>query len=441
MSRFFKYLLVANFIAVVWLLASASANAAERIKINSGNFSPIPVAIPDFAGESIGLARDAQEVIVNDLKRSGLFRIVDGRNVAPNGMGADTQPDLGAWKATGAEALVTATVNTGMEVQVRVWDIHGVKQITGRNFKAAENAWRSVSHRVADTIYTALTGEAGYFDSRIAYVAESGSWNKRVTRLAIMDSDGENNRYLTDGSNLVLTPRFDPKQQRLTYFSFEGRKKPSVYLYDLESGNETRLIDMPGMTFSPRFSGDGTKLGMTVENRGNSDIYVYDIGSRSVKRVTSAPSIETSPSFSPDNGRISYTSDAGGNQQIYVMNSDGSGQHRISFGDGEYSTPVWSPRGDYIAFTKMTHGQFYIGIMRPDGGGEKLLTGSFLDEGPSWSPNGRVIIFNRGNPSSAGRPGGNAIYTVDITGNNVQRLNTQTSAIDPSWSPILTRGN
>jgi TolB protein len=440
MYNYLRYLLVLSLFFVALTSTSGKAYAIERIKITSGNFSPVPIAVPDFESESLGLGRDVHSVIVNDLQRSGLFKIVNSKGIAPQVMGADSQPDLAVWKATGAEALVTATVNSGFEVQVRVWDVPGQKQLIGKNFRSSESAWRSVSHKVADTVYSALTGETGYFDSRIAYVAESGSWNKRITRLAIMDSDGENNRFLTDGSNLVLTPRFDPKQQRLTYFSFEGKKKPSVYIYDLETGSESRLIDMPGMTFSPRFSADGNKLAMTVENRGNSDIYVYDIASRGVRRITTAPSIETSPSFSPDNSNITYTSDAGGRQQIYVMNADGSGQKRISFGGGDYSTPVWSPRGDYIAFTKMTGGQFYIGIIRPDGSGEKLLTGSFLDEGPSWSPNGRVLIFNRGNPSSKGRPGGNAIYTVDITGNFVQRIDTPTSAIDPSWSPTLNRG-
>ena len=268
------------------------------------------------------------------------------------------------------------------------------KEIIALAFTTTPNNWRRVGHIISDKIYERLTGEQGYFDTRIIFVSETGPKNQRIKKLAIMDQDGFNTKYLTLGNELVLTPRFNPANQMVTYLSY-FKNLPRVYLLDIETGVQEVVGNFPGMTFAPRFSPDGKKIIMSFAKDGNSDIYTMDLTSRVVERITEHSSIDTSPSYSPDGKFICFNSDRSGLQQIYVMKNDGSNIKRITFGDGIYGTPVWSPRGDLIAFTKVRKGRFYIGVMRPDGSGERLLTENFYQEAPSWSPNGRVLIFYR----------------------------------------------
>ncbi|MDR4308128.1 Tol-Pal system protein TolB [Chelatococcus sambhunathii] len=416
-------------------LVAAPARAQVSVDINQGNVQPLPIAIPDFLanGGDPQLARDIAGVITADLKNSGLFAPVDKKAFIEKISSFDAPPRFGDWRIINAQALVTGQVVRGpdgrMSTQFRLWDVFAGNQLEGQQFVTDKN-WRRVAHLIADMIYERLTGEKGYFDTRVVYVSETGSKDKRVKRLAIMDQDGFNNRFITSGSELVLTPRFSPTSQEITYMSF-GNEDPRVYLLNIETGQREAVGNFPGMTFSPRFSPDGQKVAMSLEQGGNSSIYAMDLRSRATTKLTDSGAIDTAPSYSPDGSKIVFESDRGGNQQIYVMSAGGGGAQRISFGEGRYSTPVWSPRGDLIAFTKQAGGQFSIGVMRPDGSGERILTTGFHNEGPTWAPNGRVLMFFRDTG------GGPKIYSIDITGRNERQIPTQGFASDPAWSPPL----
>ncbi len=437
MTRSFRHLLFC--LAALFLLTAPPAHAALRIDITKGHVEPMPIALPNLAGNPIGA--EIIQVVAADLERSGLFRPISQDAYIEQITAQTVTPRFADWRQISAAALVTGTVTpTGggkVKVSFRLWDVYGEQQMTGKEYNTFENNWRRIAHIMADAIYERLTGESGYFDSRIVYVAESGPELKRVKRLAIMDQDGENHKFLTDGRFLVLTPRFSPNSQEILYMSYAGRQ-PRVYLRDLQTGREESLGTFEGMSFAPRFSNDGSSIVMSIAQGGSTHIYKMDLRNRNLIKLTSGSGIiDTSPSYSPDGSRITFNSDRGGSQQLYVMNADGSGIQRISFGDGRYGTPVWSPRGDLIAFTKMSGGRFYIGVMRPDGSGERLLTESYLDEGPSWSPNGRVIVFHRQFPGGRGRSGATKLYTVDVTGYNLREVLTPMDASDPAWSPLL----
>ena len=420
-------------------LYGQDSRAELRIDITQGNVEPLPVAITDFVGsdESISqIGADMAKVITDNLERSGLFRPIDKRAFIQNTASIQVQPRFSDWRVISAQALVNGaiTIVDGGKVRVefRLWDVFAETQIVGRAYTTVSSNWRRIAHKVSDDIYERLTGESGYFDTRIVYVAESGPKEQRVKRLAIMDQDGANHTYLTDGRELVLTPRFSPALQEITYLSYFGNK-PRVYLFNLQTGRRELLGVFPGMTFAPRFSPDGNSVIMSHASNGNTDIHVMDLRTRRPQKLTSDPAIDTSPTYSPDGERIAFNSDRGGSPQIYVMNADGSDQKRISFGKGSYATPVWSPRGDLIAFTKWRQGRFHIGVMRPDGSGERLLSESFLDEAPTWSPNGRVIMFFR---QERGESGKTRMFSVDLTGYNLREVITPGDASDPAWSPL-----
>jgi TolB protein len=422
---------------IVGLMAAAvtPAFAAVEININKGNVEPLPVAITDFQSAD-ELGANISAVVAADLKRSGLFAPIDKAAFIEKITNPDQPPRFEDWKVINAQALVTGRVvkegDGRLRAEFRLWDSFAGKQLTGQQFFAQPANWRRVAHIIADQIYEKITGEKGYFDTRIVFVSESGSKIERKRQLAIMDQDGANVRTLTSANDIVLTPRFSPNQQEVTYMSFEGNQ-PRVYLLQLETGQREVVGNFPGMTFSPRFSPDGQRVIMSLQQEGNANIYTMDLRSRTTTRLTATAAIDTSPSYSPDGSKIVFESDRGGRQQLYVMGADGSGQTRVSFGDGSYSTPVWSPRGDLIAFTKQSGGKFSIGVMKPDGSGERLLTTGFHNEGPTWAPNGRVIMFFR---QDAGA-GGPQLYSIDLTGYNEQRIATPNFASDPAWSPLL----
>ncbi|MBB4267292.1 TolB protein [Roseospira visakhapatnamensis] len=428
-------------LAAVWMmtLVAGPAMAQVRIDITGGRQDPLPIALPDFAGsETAGDAQRGREittVITSDLRGSGLFRPLDPAAFIETLASLEQRPQFENWRTLNAQALVQGQVITQpdgrIQVGFRLWDVFAAQQLVGTQIVTEPDNWRRAAHMVADEIYKALTGEDGYFDTRIVYIAETGPATNRVKRLAIMDQDGANNRTLTDGQSLVLTPRFSPTAQEITYMSYY-QGVPRVYLFNIDSGRRELLGDFPGMTFAPRFSPDGNRVVMSMAQGGNSDIYVMDLRTRQSRQLTRNPGIDTSPSFSPDGSRITFNSDRGGSQQIYVMSTGGGGAERISFGDGRYATPVWSPRGDLIAFTKMKGGRFYIGVMKPDGSGERILSQGYLVEGPTWAPNGRVIMYFRQQPG-----GGSRLYSVDLTGSNERPVPTPTEASDPAWSPLL----
>ena len=422
--------------AVLALLAAIAwpAWAALHVDVTQGNTQPMPIAIPDF----IGGAQGAQiaGVVRADLDRSGLFRTLDQKSFVEQIRDINTPPQFNNWRVINAQALVTgqavAQPDGRLRADFRLWDVYGEQQMLGLSFATTPENWRRIAHMIADKIYERITGEKGYFDTRIVFIAESGPAMKRVKRLAVMDEDGANPIFLTNGSYLVLTPRFNPTAQMIAYMSYAGGR-PRVYLFDLESGRQEMLGNFPNMTFSPRFSPDGNKVVMTLESRGNSDIYAMDLRTRAVNRLTSDPAIDTGGSYSPDGTQIAFESDRGGSQQVYAMNADGSNVHRLSFGGGKNGTPVWSPRGDMIAFTKQANGAFRIGVMRTDGSGERIITRGWEDEGPTWAPNGRVLMFTR--TERGGR--GSSIWSVDVTGRNERRVPSPGAASDPAWSPLI----
>ncbi len=423
-------------VALTLFAGSAFAQSASVV-VDQGTRSPIPIAITTLTGAGGGEANGANisKVVAADLERSGLFRPISPSAFIENVTNGDATPRFSDWRQINAQSIMTGTITPiggdRVKVTFRLWDALGETQIAGKEFNTFTRNWRRVSHLIADEIYKRMTGELGYFDTRIVYVAESGSQIKRVKRLAIMDQDGENHKYLTDGQQLVLTPRFSPNTQQILYMSY-ANNQPRVFLRDLQTGREESLGKFNGMSFSPRFNHDGSRMLMSIAQGGQTSIYEMDLRSRSMKRLTNTPGIDTSPSYAPDGHAIVFNSDRGGSQQIYTMDGSGGNVKRISFGSGNYATPVWSPRGDKIAFTKMSGGQFYIGVMNVDGSGERLLTQSWLVEGPSWAPNGRVIVFNRGAPGGSTR-----LYSVDITGFNLREVMTPGDASDPAWSPLL----
>jgi TolB protein len=423
--------------------ASRPAWGELRIDITRGKVEPLPIAIVPFsgAGEQGKVGSDISTVISADLERSGLFRPLDPRSFTQTAEQIRLQPRFEDWKLINAQALVHGTVEAQgdgrLKVEFRLWDVIAGQQMTGLAYFTIPNNWRRVAHIIADAIYKRITGEDGYFDTRVVYIAESGPQNRRVKRLAIMDQDGANHRFLTDGRVLVLTPRFSPTAQEITYLSY-FRDQPRVYLFNIDTGQQEVVGDFPGMTFAPRFSPDGKKVIMSLSTEGNSQIYALDLRTRAVKRLTNHASINTSPCYSPDGNMICFNSDRSGGQQLYTMDAEGGGVKRISFGQGRYATPVWSPRSDLLAFTKFTSSGFAIGVMRPDGSGERILTESFLVEGPTWAPNGRVLMYFRQQPTDdQGRGGQVKLFSIDLTGFNEREVMTPVDGSDPAWSPLI----
>jgi len=434
---------------------SNSATALVEVDITRGNLDPLPIAVSPLyvepgskevttkEGKSIkDIGEKISEVIEVNLRRSGLFNPLKKDSFVQKPDIAHAKPRFEDWRLIKAQALVTGKVTISqkkLRTEFRLWDTIAGKEMIALAFSTTPENWRRVAHIISDKIYKRLTGEEGYFDTRIIYVSETGPKTQRYKKLAIMDQDGANVKYLTLGNELVLTPRFSPKNQLVTYLSY-FRNLPRVYLLDIETGVQEVVGDFPGMTFAPRFSPDGKKIIMSFAKDGNSDIYTMNLETREVERITDHTSIDTSPSYSPNGKYITFNSDRSGLQQIYVMRNDGSNVKRITFGKGLYGTPVWSPRGDLIAFTKVHKGKFYIGVMRTDGSGERLLTENFYQEAPSWSPNGRVLIFYRETKSDDEGKGFSAtLWSIDLTGYNERQIMTETDGSDPSWSSLLSK--
>ena len=428
---------LAALVAAVAIVSALPAQAALTINVDQGTQQPLPIAIPDFAGQNnAGAGANIASVVRADLDRSGLFKPLDPKSFIDQVTDINAVPKFADWRVITAQGLVTGEAQMQpdgrLRVDFRLWDVFGESQMLGLQYFTQPANWRRIAHMISDAIYQRITGEKGYFNTRIVFISESGPALNRKKRLAVMDEDGANPLFLTHGEYLVLTPRFNPTAQMIAYMSYISGK-PRVYLFDLETGRQEVLGNFPNMTFSPRFSPDGNKVAMTLEQGGNSDIYVMDLRTRASTRLTTDPAIDTAPSFSPDGAQIAFESDRGGTQQIYVMGADGSNQHRISFGSGRNGTPVWSPRGDLIAFTKQDGGTFRVGVMRTDGSGERIISDGWHDEGPTWAPNGRVLMFTRS--YQGGR--GSQIWSVDITGHNERRVLSPGDASDPAWSPLI----
>ena len=431
-------------VLVVLLVVALPARAELRINITQGKVEPLPIAITNFVGvnpDEVRYGRDISSVVADDLERSGLFRPIEQGAFIQTTIALQTLPRFGDWRVINAQALVQGRVQFvqagQLRVEFRLWDVFAEQQMVGLAYVTVADNWRQVAHIIADAVYKRITGEEGYFNTRIVYISESGPANRRIKRLAIMDQDGQNHKFLTEGGALVLTPRFSPTLQEITYLSFYG-DLPRVYIFNIDTGRQEVLGEFPGMTFAPRFSPNGHEIIMSMAKDGNSEIYTMDLRTRVVKQLTKHSAIDTSASYSPDGDQIVFNSDRGGSQQLYVMEASGRGVRRISYGKGRYATPVWSPRGDLIAFTKFTGGRFYIGVMRTDGSGERLLAEDFLVEAPTWAPNGRVLMFFRQEPTKKDGSGGRSrLYSIDLTGHNEREIVTPVDASDPAWSPLI----
>jgi TolB protein len=430
--------------AVPFLTLWAPAQAQLKVDVTAEGGEDLTIAVPvmptpesvdTVAGNTAALGRQVADVVAGDLSRSGLFRPVGPSGIRAVSFPEVTAPAFDHWSGTGAAALIQGFVRVNADGNLTVgcylYDVALKSELARQGFVVAPRDWRRAAHKCADTIYSRLSGESPFFDSRIAYIAESGPKDKRVKRLAIMDSDGANHRFLTNGQSTVLTPRFSPDYKQIVYLSYI-ENRPRIYIYDIGTGRQRVVTESANQTFAPRFSPDGRWILYSMSVSGNTDIYRVSVNGGQSQRLTNAPGIDVGGSYSPDGRRIVFESDRSGSQQLYVMNADGSDQRRISFGGGGYGTPEWSPRGDLIAFTKT--GSFRIGVMNPDGGGERLLTNSWQDEAPTWSPNGRVIQFFR---TTQGRGGRSSVWQVDLTGRNERRIPTPLEGSDPTWGPLL----
>ncbi len=423
-------------------LPAVAQDGPLRIEVTEGVIEPLPIAIPGFIAETPDaqdLAGRITQVIADDLTGTGLFRRLPSEAFVTQVTEFTPNVTYSNWKAINAQALVTGAVSTGpagdLTVKFRLFDVFSEAPLgEGLQLQGSRDAWRRLAHKVADAVYSRITGESGYFDSRVVFVAEQGPKDERLKRLAVMDYDGANVQYLTDSSSLVLAPRFSPNGERVLYTSYQSGF-PQIYQMDVGTVSPIKLpVPAESMTFAPRYAPDGQTIVFSASINGNTDIYRLRPGAAAPEQLTNAPSIETAPSYSPDGGQIVFESDRSGTPQLYVMPANGGEARRISFGQGRYGTPVWSPRGDLIAFTKQNQGRFHIGVMRTDGSEERLLTASFLDEGPSWAPNGRVLMFTR---ETSGAEGQSALYSVDVSGRNLSRVSTPGQASDPAWSPLL----
>jgi TolB protein len=437
--------MVAPGILAAPLLPRAASAQGAVIDITRARTEPIPIAVPAMAGASPDgqrYGRDIANVIQTNLRNSGLFRPVERQAFIQTPEAAAAQPRMQDWRVIGAQALTTGRVDAQgdrLRVEFRLWDVLADTQLQGTAFTAPTAQWRRIAHLISDVIYERMLGEKGYFDTNIVYIAESGPRDRRTRRLAIMDQDGENHRFLTDGSFQALTPRFHPNARQIAFMSY-FRNQPRVYLFNLDSGQQQVLGSFSGMTFSPRFAPDGRSVVLSASRGGDANIFTVDLGSRRERQLTSGGSLDVSPCFSPDGAQIVFNSDRGGDQQLYVMGADGGNVRRISFGNGRYATPVWSPRGDLIAFTRMAAGQFAIGVMRPDGSGERILSEGWSMEGPTFAPNGRVLAFYRETRARDARGGGysSRLAQIDIAGFNERQMVTPSDASDPNWSPLLS---
>ena len=416
-------------------LAGAPANAEGDIYVHAGaNFKPVTVAVTPFAGEDAGEKISA--VVAADFARSIFLLPLNPTSFPETIANPDASPNIEAWKAANAQFVLTGRElrqdGGRVTAQFRLWDTATGEQIAGQQYTTDAANARRVGHMIADAVFSRVTGEKGFFDSRVVFVDESGPKEKRRKRLAVMDMDGANVKYLGGGEELVVTPRFSPSAQQVAYMSF-GAGDPKVTLLNLETGQREAVGNFPGMTFAPRFSPDGQEIVMSLSDGASTNLYTMDLRSRATTRLTEDSAIDTSPTYSPDGSQIAFESDRGGSQQIYVMNASGGPAKRISFGEGRYSTPVWSPRGDLIAFTRIKGDSFGIGVMKPDGSGEQILVEGFHNEGPTFAPNGLYVMFFR----NSGGSGGPKIYMTDIYGHAEFLVPTPGYASDPSWGPLM----
>ncbi len=433
-------------LVILFIISFSIKVIALEVTLTQGNIKPTPIAVSYLFSDNSNLekiGKNISNVISDNLERSGLFIPLDNKSFIQNNKSLSDQPRFEDWKIIKAQHLVAGTIsgsNGKISVQFKLYDVFQQKQIVGKKYETNERNWRRVAHIISDSVFKNITGEGGYFDTRIVYVAETGPKENKQKRLAIMDQDQANHRFLTDGSYLVLTPRFSPSSQKITYMSYINRNKPRVYIFDIETGKQEIVGEFPGMTFAPRFSPDGSKIVMSYTDPeiGNSEIYILDLNTRVSTQVSNNSAIDVSASFSPNGKQIVFNSDRSGRRHLYVTDLKGKNVKRISRERGSYYTPVWSPRGDMIAFTKQEGGQFFIGVMEIDGSNERMIAKSFHVEGPTWAPNGRFLMyFKEERTAEDGSGGESSLYSIDLTGYNERKVITPLGGSDPAWSPLM----
>ena len=431
--------------APVEVIDSSAEDDTEIRITDEAAWSDIGIAIPAFATDreratpanadgTGALGREIARVITANLRNNGLFKPVGPDSLPQPAFSAVRAPAYGAWSGQGAEMLVqgyvTARDDGRLVVGCYLYDVQLQQQLVREGWVVAAGDWRRAAHKCSDLIFSRLTGESPFFDSRIAYIAETGPKDRRVKRLAVMDSDGANHRFLTLGSATALTPRYSPDYSKILYLSYVDGN-PRIYVYDIGSGKQTLVTENKNPTIAPRWSPDGKHILYSMGIAGNTDIYRIAATGGTAQKLTDNPGIDVGGSYSPDGRQIVFESDRSGSQQCYIMDADGKNQKRISFFGGRCATPEWSPRGDQIAFTRIA-GDFNVAVMNTSGGGVRVLTKGWQDEAPTWAPNGRIIQFFRTEKNS-GRSG---IWQVDLTGQNERRLPTPVDASDPAWGPI-----
>ncbi len=433
-------------IVLFFVLSTSFAVKSLEVTLTQGSVKPTPIAVTDLYSNNSNfekIGKNITNVISDNLERSGLFSPLDPKAFIQTNKSLSDQPRFEDWKVIKAQHLVAGKIsgsNGKISIEFRLYDVFQQKQLAGKKYETSEKNWRRVAHIISDSVFKNITGEGGYFDTRIVYVAETGPKDNKQKRLAIMDQDQANHRFLTDGSYLVLTPRFSPNSQKITYMSYVNRNNPRVYIFDIETGKQEIVGEFPGMTFAPRFSPDGNKIVMSYTDPeiGNSEIYILDLNTRISSRITNNSAIDVSASFSPDGKKIVFNSDRSGRRHLYVTDTNGNKVKRISREGGSYYTPVWSPRGDMIAFTKQEGGQFYIGVMQNDGSNERMIAKSFHVEGPTWAPNGRFLMyFKEERTAEDGSGGESSLYSIDLTGYNERKVITPLGGSDPAWSPLM----
>jgi TolB protein len=428
---------------IVILCFSLKGYAVDPIYITKGNAQAIPIAINYFKASNTkesDLANQVIHVIQNDLEHSGIFRSINQSSFIDNSFGYSMKPDFSSWRTINANFLLNGSIervgSNRIIIKIALWDVYNEKNIFAAEYESDSSGIRRLSHKISDQVFETITGEKGYFDTQIVYVSESGSDKRKTRHIAIMDYDGENHKYVTDGKNIVLTPRLSPNKEKMLYLSYEGRR-PRVVLHDLKKNKKVILGTFSGMSFAPRFSPVDDKALISIAKNGHTDIFEVYLSAKKMKRLTNDGSINTSPCYSPDGKEIIFNSDRDGTRQLYIMDPNGHNIRKVSGGDGNYYSPVWSPRGDYIAFTKVSADLgFSIGIMKPDGSGERILANGYLVESPTWSPSGRYVLFTRSYKQDSKGATRSKLYRIDITGRNEKEIKTPINASGPEWSSL-----
>lgn len=425
---------------------AADAGGLTGSVTDESEWQDLGIAIPAFptdasvataaeGGNTEALGRNLARVVYNDLKNNGLFKPVGPDALPGIGYFQVTAPSFDFWRGRSAEMLVQGFVKAAPDGKLTVgcylYDVALGSELIRQGYVVQPSEWRRAAHKCADMVYARLSGENPFFDSKIAYIAETGPKDHRRKQLAIMDSDGANHRFITNGQATALTPRYSPDYSKIVYLSYLNGY-PRIYVYDIGTGQQRLVTQGKGPTFAPRWSPDGKWILYSMATGGNTDIYRVSAQGGPSTRLTNTPGINVGGSYSPDGSKIVFESDRSGSQQVYVMNADGSNQRRITFFGGRAATPEWSPRGDQIAFTHIA-GNFRIAVMDPNGQNLRSLTDSWQDEAPTWSPNGRIVQFFRTEKNS----GKTGIWQVDLTGRNERKLNTPVDASDPAWGPVL----